>query len=206
MLRRAALSLTLAVTLLLPAGVRADGRRPGEVGVHGGQVVDTDQVRLEVVLTDELLRVWVEAKDEGRTPVPLGGAQGRVQMTVVRRNGFGRGNHQGAVVTLHPVARSAREGRTRDLLQGKHALGEQSRQLTRLDITITNLPGGVTARAEVELTGTSPVVLYVCETHDAVKCLDPGECRQCEAKLVKQVDGEVEQPEAEAKRPRRPGK
>ena len=125
-------------------------------------------------------------------------------MTVVRRNGFGRGNHQGAVVTLHPVARSAREGRTRDLLQGKHALGEQTRQLTRLEVTISNLPGGVTARAEVDLTGTSPAVLYVCETDREVRCLDPGECRRCQAPLVKQVDGEVEQPEAEKPARKRP--
>jgi hypothetical protein len=199
--RRAALPLAL-VALLLPAVGHADGRR-AETGVHGGKVVDADQVRLEVVLTDELIRVWVEAKDEARTPVPLGGVQGRIQMAVVRRNAPGRGNHQGASVTLHPVAKSAKEGRSRDLLQGKHALGEQTRQLTRLDITLTNLPGGVTARAEVDLTGTSPEVLYVCETDREVKCLDPGECRQCKAPLVKQVDGEVERPEAEGKKPRR---
>lgn len=171
----------------------AQGRRTGRLNLggatHGGKLHRTDTHRFEVVFTEGAVRVY--AYDAEGQPISIRGVRGRANLAVVRATtgGARRGvGHQATGAKLGYQGVSAKQGRLRDCLVGKHSIGADQRQGVRVDVTLTHVADEPEGKVEFRVefaAGVQEPPQWACDASGCSKTIfvDPGACPKCDGRL-----------------------
>lgn len=161
---------------------RAEAAAAAASTPHGGRTASTDELTVEVVVSEDAVRVWVT--DRAGQPASLRGVSGKADLLLVRPqdNRPRRAVHQSTTVRLSAVPASPRQGRLRDHLAGSLSLGHEDLQGMRMDLTL-HFPGAAPVEIRIEGLAACREVVWTCAC--GRRFADPGECPDCKQPLAR---------------------